>query len=182
MWELSFYMPIHRSEFSQIPAEILSCWDTKPCICQTPDGRGFSRYFPRKGRVQGQSKFSHNMPHFHNPVRFGRSPESVTAAGTWQSPGAAPNSAVFREDWIKHHLWPLLLSTPLMYARISPTSCILEIWLLIFLCRCKFRVIPDEEMAASRVLDFTQWISCCWGLTLIRDGKDDGCEGTKCHR
>lgn len=33
-----------------------------------------------------------------------------------------------------------------MYARISPTSCILEIWLLIFLRGCKFGVISDEEL------------------------------------
>lgn len=41
------------------------------------------------------------MPHFHNLVQFRRSPGSLTAAGTLQSPGAAPNSAVFRGDRIK---------------------------------------------------------------------------------
>lgn len=66
--------------------------------------------------VQGQNNLGHKMSHFHNPVQLRRSPGSVTAAGTLQSPGAAPNSALFREDWIKYHLWPLLFSSPFMYA------------------------------------------------------------------
>lgn len=69
----------------------------------------FSTTFQGRGGFRGRVKLGHSMPHFHNPVRLRRSPGSVTAAGTLQSPGAAPNSAVFRADWIKHHLWPLLL-------------------------------------------------------------------------